>query len=220
MRQVRFTILLVSVFLLISPSSLLAVTIWRAAEHFDDLVDDGGDDVEAVVFEGKDALTGGGIYFLEEIPVQAITDTTYFEYDLGECPEEADGEVWHAWGRFEWTGGIGGCNSFALIWFSDGIWRPGVRFGDSTPTKRPWHWKDTKDSVTLPALSTGDPIKIRIAERESQDVEDKTPWLDVFCFTTDPEYIPVDEDVPEFKSESVDARGKSTITWGQIKDVR
>jgi len=53
--------------------------------------------VDAFTFKGRDAITGGGIYFTEKNPVQGAITTTYFEYDLGKCPKDADGKIWYAW---------------------------------------------------------------------------------------------------------------------------
>ncbi|MFC1719257.1 hypothetical protein ACFL6S_36745 [Candidatus Poribacteria bacterium] len=78
----RIIISLLAIVLVICPSSLFAATIWAAAENFDELVDDPGDGVEAFTFEGRDALTGGGIYFTSNPIVQGVTDTTSYEYDL------------------------------------------------------------------------------------------------------------------------------------------
>lgn len=219
MRQLRFIMLYFSVFLFISQSSLFAATIWVAAEYFDDFVDDKGDDVEAFTFEGRDAITGGGVYFVQKNPVQGPTPTTYYEYDLGKCPKDADGDVWYAWGRFEWTGGISGCNSFGLMWLqTDGKWTDAKNFGNDDPFLKPWHWKDLDPpGASLPALSTGDPIKVRICERESRDVEKLTPLLDVFCLTTDVKYVPQDGDVPKLSPKAVEQGGKLSITWAQIK---
>ena len=222
MRGSHINISLLTIVLLICPSSLFAATtIWVAAEYFDELVSDKGDGVEAFTFEGRDAVTGGGIYFTSKPIVQGATETTYYEYDLGECPKDADGEIWRAWGRFEWTGGISGCNSFGLMWLkTDGTWTTAYNFGNDDPFEQPWHWKDIDASGTLPALSAGDPIKVRITERESQTDEELTPLLDVFCLTTDPAYRPKDEDVPELKPKAVEPSGKLSTTWAEIKMSR
>ena len=221
MRQLQFIIWLFIVFLLISPSSSFAVTLWAAAEYFDDFVDDAGDGVEAFTFEGRDAITGGGIYFTEDVPEQAPTPTTYYEYDLGECPKDANGDLWYAWGRFYWTGGISGCNSFGLMWLqTNGKWIDAKNFGNDDPFLKPWHWKDIDGGATLPALSAGDPIKVRICERESRDKEKLTPLLDVFCLTTDASYRPQDDDVPELKPKPVEPEGKVSTTWAKIKNGR
>jgi len=219
MRQLRFIILMVSVFLLISPLYSFAVTLWAAAGYFDDFVDDKGDGVEAFTFKGRDAITGGGIYFIEDIPEQAPTPTTYYEYDLGKCPKDADGVVWYAWGRFFWTGGISGCNSFGLMWLqTDGKWTDAKNFGNDDPFLKPWHWKDIDPvGTSLPALSTGDPIKVRICERESRDDEKLTPLLDVFCLTIDASYRPQDKDVPKLSPKAVKPKGKLSTTWAHIK---
>ena len=154
MRSTFLITVLVSFFLLIGPSYSFGVTIWAAAEHFDEFEDDPGDGVKGFTFEGREAVTGGGIYFTEKNPVQGAMETTYYEYDLGECPKDADGEVWRAWGRFEWTGGISGCNSFGLMWLkTDGQWTSAYNFGNDDPFLKPWHWKDIDAGGTLPAMT-------------------------------------------------------------------
>jgi hypothetical protein len=221
MKQLKFTLLLVSALVVISPLASFAVTLWAAAEYFDAFVDDAGDGVEAFTFEGRDALTGGGIYFTEDVPEQAATPTTYYEYDLGACPKDADGDIWYAWGRCEWTGGISGCNSFGLMWLqTNGNWTEAKNFGNDDPFLKPWHWKDIDGGATLPALSAGDPVKVRLCERESRDDEELTPLLDVFGLTTDASYRPQDDDVPELKPKPVEPRGKISTIWGKIKHKR
>ncbi|MFC1717712.1 hypothetical protein ACFL6S_28890 [Candidatus Poribacteria bacterium] len=86
--------------------------------------------------------------------------------------------------------------------------------------KKPWHWADLDPPVSVPALSKGDPIKVRITERESQTDELLTPLLDVFCLTTDAAYIPVDADVPELAPKAVEPGGKLSTTWAWLKESR